>query len=180
MTKEQVEHISIIMETIAFFFVTLDLYGKERLTKLRNKLSNIRSERMEEVLFNRTRVLKVFSNSCFIIGILLIIDIQTNYFTNQIPPKISNYVLGFLEDHKSIILGRNFLGFITGYILTIVPGIILTMLIYYFMTVFPLIGVYYLSIFASKISRLFPIQGIMLAIGVTLFVLAKLMQYFLV
>ncbi len=35
MEKEQMEHLSIMLEIIAFFFVTIDLYGRERLERLR-------------------------------------------------------------------------------------------------------------------------------------------------
>ena len=34
MEKEQLEHISIIIEIVAFFFVTVDLYGAENLKKI--------------------------------------------------------------------------------------------------------------------------------------------------
>ncbi len=41
MTKEHITQASIILESMAFFFVSVDLYGKHRITKLENRLRGL-------------------------------------------------------------------------------------------------------------------------------------------
>src|SRR5579872_1005532 len=65
--KEHYEHISVIMEIAAFFFVTLDLYGKENLNKL-----HINLKKSKEPSFNPTITM-------LLIGVWIVLVIL-NYF----------------------------------------------------------------------------------------------------
>ena len=74
MSKELAGHIAIILETIAFFFVTVDLYGKERLIELRNRIQALKIDEENRIFdhpIKRSYGLNVFVHSVVLTTIFI-------------------------------------------------------------------------------------------------------------
>lgn len=180
MKKETIEYASIILDLIAFFLVTIDLYGKRRLQVLSNKLKQIELNKVHEdiadsgefIFFNLIIHIVLFAAIAFAPALILVISI------NRLLIPFYNLF------HKQC-----------GFNYHIVYWIVITLL-YLCMQfavmkwtekVLPKSVSYLRNNLLRKIvevplviSQLLPIEGIMLAIGTILFIVSKMLSFIVV
>lgn len=162
MEKEQWEHLSIGLETMAFFFVTIDLYGKERLSLLRSKVVSFNSVPIKDRAKNL--VWKMFKRWYLFLFVIILINILISqiilrYYSAKF---ISLYKTG--TSLQTINLDLNIIVF---------TSTIFLYALFNFMFLVP----FYLVVFIQKMSKLFRFEGMMLAIGTILFIISKVIAY---
>lgn len=140
--KEYYGHISIILEIVAFFLVTLDLYGKDNLKKLNELI-----RKSDKWVINPKVVIILFA--------LWIVIVILNY----------SWFLRIGIMPQNLIIPYSIIYFFAA-IITTIPMIACIYLIGWIFS-----GLLYL------INLVFPIQGLMLITGTTLFLIAKYIQY---
>ena len=156
MTKEQLEHAAIILDVIAFFFVTIDLYGKERILHLSHRLRNLNViESPGKIIFS------LWANKIFrtiaIVGLLSWISLsiydESKLKTEHFDAAYSYYVADVF--------------------VCLCLFLLLNVLFVFFVVI-----ISYISLPIIKlIVRFFPIEGVMLTIGAILFLTSKTMAY---
>ncbi len=166
--KEHYEHISIIMEIAAFFFVTVDLYGKERLNHLRERIKHLTDDDF------KTKTNVIFKKIA--VGLAVILALTYIYIRFYVVYRLGGAPNKSWFEYGSIISG----------IAVLVFGIIifattkaLDVLLKIFEDNLLKMGLLIIYI-VRKIVSFFPIEGMMLTIGALLFVIAKLVLYFAV
>ncbi len=152
MTKERLEHLSIILEVLGFFIAAVDLIGRVRIhqieTWIREKIISLKNAKNSKKY--------KFISSLVILSFLAYISYNLGSF-------FSNY-------YKDIALASG--------------GILVMMLIAYFGTVF--IEKLFFNVLLvvttgiNKLLNLFPFEGILVAIGAVLFLVAKSIAYYIV
>lgn len=166
MTKEFLSHSSIIIESIAFFLVTIDLYGKERLDKLRNRIKGINPNRKIEGVSGiilRTISAIIYT---FIFYAILYFLLKRWMF---IPDFNKSIGYNFIETYAHPRIGD---------IITIIIALITGWNFRIFLVKIPRSIIIYLLRFFIYAITLFPFQGIMLTVGTFLFITAKVLAYY--
>src|ERR1044072_6567674 len=82
MSVHQLEHYSIILEVIAFFFVTVDLYGEKRMITIQNKFRSIHSSETDDKVLDIWFDIRIFKHHFF--SLLMIIGFILMIFTGNI------------------------------------------------------------------------------------------------
>ena len=163
MTKENVEQVSIILELMAFFFVSIDLYGRHRLAKLENRLKGINVFLFISHLVDWfTPKIKLKYKIMILITGLLCWDyslVANNYkWTIHDDPGSMTYLIGASLAFLSIVIMLGFVGVVCFLGLIVLTSIALIVI--------------------KTFTKLFPIEGMMLTLGAALFIASKSMAYF--
>ena len=168
MSHEQLEHISIIIEIVAFFFVTIDLYGKERLNNLRGRINSINvTGVIAKSKYTLSRIVWVFLITAFLV--LLSYYVTANY--------VSHFTHMPTSHEIEILMRKRRMIFIFSWALMAAFFSTVNDLNKYLLS-FTLAIMTFMLYVVKKVAYLFPIEGTMLTIGTILFVTAKLMLYF--
>lgn len=157
MTAHQLEHASIMLEVIAFFFVTIDLYGKERLHRLSGKVSKLDLDNVSNGSFYYIIMIPVMTlETCFVFYYLyktwLNMPLWVNSVTIIVLSTIIYIILIILALWKNKTMTRYNLKLLDALFRLFIKVIL-------------------------KLARIFPIEGIMLTIGAILFIIAKSLAY---
>jgi hypothetical protein len=154
LNKEFLEHASIIVETIAFFLVTIDLYGRQRLELLRKKILDSRPSAVSGVFLDGIKskflTLKLMAALTPVIAIIFVV----------------RSFLGYTTWHDTLI-------YVCGWI---AMGILMILTVITLMLVLNVVAIIFYH-FLVFLSRVFPIDGIMLTIGSILFIVSKVVDY---
>ncbi len=189
------EHLSIMLEIIAFFFVTIDLYGRERLEKLRDKVIKIKIGRIHE-LVKKSVTFKVIS---YLIAISIILCmvwyVQTIYGMYMCVLKINNTIvvnlcnvsivlvliyliigiatciMAYIRTGDTLLIEKLFLNSIIRKLITLLLYIV-DNVIYLNERL-----IYRILVFVLWLSKSASFDGLMLSIGATLFLIAKILGY---
>ncbi len=155
MEKERLEHLSIVLEVIAFFFVTIDLYGKERLQKLRNKIAGYTTKE----LFNKfiqanvlAQIVNVFGRMFTGHSALIPIESSISSWVSSNLPNLFGWRRTFVEFTLTILAFAIFIG-----ILLLIIYLLIKLLVF--------------------ISERYSYEGVMVIIGAVLFLIAKSLAY---
>ena len=169
MNRHLLECISIALEVLAFFFVTVDLYGEKRLTEWRNRIiaaQKIEGKNEATFTFNN------FFSGAFLISVFVLV-IFSFYFMIGFANKMINKIIGLitpLQEHpiiKYILMALLFLAAIS---ISLFIVVILSVL---FINVLLEIveGLIYLV-------RVKPLKNRMLPIGTVLFIISKVIAIY--
>ena len=189
------EHLSILLEIIAFFFVTIDLYGRERLEKLRDKIIKIKIGRIHD----RVKASVTFKVSSYFIslGILLLIVwyVRAIYsmfmsmllITNVWMVNLVNIIILLAFIYLIFSLATCFYMYLKKGDTTMIQKLFLnnilrrlTGLILYFVDKVIYLNerlMYKVLVFILWLSNFASFDGIMLSIGASLFLVAKVLAY---
>lgn len=169
MTKERIEHISIIMEMIAFFFVTIDLYGKERLTRLKVLLGSLKPRDFKRYLEDKLNP----NTSSFVLALTLYYLMSPFFF-----------LVGIVFLWAFQYLGNQLITYLFS---TVNISIVKLVMFVYVVACSYFIVKFFFDSWIKLVSRIlqailfvtkpFSIQGMMLFIGAALFIAAKIMQF---
>jgi len=162
MTKEQVEHLAIGLETLSFVLTTTDLFGKKRLALQRKKFNAIRLNNIKlnfrNILINIYKRIHWFAIAIVLINV--IIDIMVYHYRHKL-------ALLYMEHNPFL----EHLWITTSAV---------TVLLYLFINFVAYIAFYFFyGIFSALqlLTVIFPLEGLMLAIGTTLFFTSKIITY---
>jgi len=160
--KEFWLHTSIVLDSIAFFLVTLDLYGERRLLILQRKFKRIKSPEILDVIFKILDPKWLPNIFLYFSGIIVAITFY--YLTNKY---IQNYA--WFHNH------------------TIIKHFVLVLLSVIVWTVFQLTAFLLFYIIVGAITTLFrsilfivktkPVKVWMLPIGTALFIISRVISW---
>jgi len=156
MSKEQV---SIVLETISFFLVTLDLYGKKRFLLLRKKIKDAQANKISVVVYSKAApVTAIISILIFIFVFIFGIGALEVIYIND------------LNKHKALIV------YISVAIICIVlyanmNSIAKSAILFSKKMIYAIVG---LILF---IMKAFPVEGMMITIGSFFFIVSKVLAY---
>ena len=153
MNKVLSEQISIILETISFFLVTIDLYGKERLVLLRSRIVKNRLEDIQR---------KKYFNKIVLVSTTIIV-VCANLIVKS--PWLWKLNWNFIKEHYVIFSLIVIIGLIINTYEDKVEQFIRDKILGNLVNCF----LFILSIF--------PIEGIMIVIGSTLFIISKIIAF---
>jgi hypothetical protein len=151
--KESVEITSIVLEMCAYPLVTIDLYGRKRLEIFWNKILLID---IDYLVDNLSRVLTLKRMFLIIASIYCICFCSRIYYILSDPSVVQTMLVVIIE-----ILFSSFL----------IVIVVVVILGFIFFTLFTLLLLGTSTL--NYISRIFPIEGIMLFVGTLLFATAK-------
>ena len=163
MTKEHFEQGSIILEMMAFFFVTVDLYGKHRIAKLETRLRSLNIFMAISKLVDwLSPEIKLKYKILILITGLILWDttlIANNYHwpVHDEPLSVS-YVIWSSLAFFSVLIMLGFLAMVGVLILIVLTSIALLVI--------------------KTFTKLFPIEGMMLTLGAALFIASKSLGYY--
>lgn len=157
MSEEQIQHTSIILETVSFFLVTIDLYGKERLTDLRNRIIKNDIEQIKKGKYFRkiTIILAstiLISAELFIKGSIRLSIVREGFF-NFILQNWKTFAVILLFSILLLTNETKVKNFIKNKILGGIVSIPISMF------------------------KIFPIEGIMITLGTIIFLISKIMIF---
>ena len=163
MTRESLEHMSIILEGIAFFLVTTDLYGEDRLLKLHEKIKSARpmdaGKKLLELVFTRKTVIMSVNGTLNILFFIAFL-VYTNKFISSYPYWSYHYLIKW--------------------IVIIVGGVAMTYIVLfaiYLLFFFSYGAAFYILSLLIKILQIKPLKYIMLPLGTILFIISKIIAY---
>ncbi len=163
MTKEHFEQGSIILEMMAFFFVTVDLYGKHRIAKLETRLRSLNIFMAISKLVDwLSPEIKLKYKILILITGLILWDttlIANNYhWTVHDEPMSVSYVIWSSLAFFSVLIMLGFLAMVFVLVLIVLTSIALLVI--------------------KTFTKLFPIEGMMLTLGAALFIASKSLGYY--
>ena len=168
MTKTFLLHSSIVIEFISFFLITTDLYGKNRLVALRDKLQTLKPDTIKKSSFYLKAKTFFKKNYFFIVGLIFIcltlVHVADFFFFHKL--------IDTKQDLNIRVLNIS-VGAISGTIL----WSILILLLYLFIVYLPFYLLYQIVRAIISLTKLFPLDGIMLTIGTVLFLISKIISY---
>ena len=168
MTREVAGHVSIVLETIAFFLVTVDLYGKERLLVLRNRIQALEIDEVNKKFehpFKHGQSVNVFIHALVLTPIFLFVYFSIKYGTFL----IANYQTQGLF---ILIVYMLFIVLLSALIFWKVREVIRV-----FRYLIKEVILFYIVKALIVITKLFPVEGMMITIGAVLFILSRIIAY---
>ena len=169
--KELLEYWSITLEIFAFFLVTIDLYGRERIDKFKTSVLEITRTNLEtkfkniNILFKRYWIF-------YIIGIIICLPLIL-FLGLLCLAGVNTLLMDILEDGSP--------WHIVIYIILLVISVILSVFIYKYSTKIFSFIIFYFFFGIVKIlqglSKVFPIEGMMVVSGTILFLVSKTLAY---
>lgn len=158
---------AIILETISYFLVTLDLIGKNRIVYFQEKL-RIAIVQFKPFSFFRRHFWKIL----LFIGILVIV-LHVIFRLNDTEPYGAEYEMkyGGQRERDDPFDPYNFITFFICFLVaTVLPVLLLLIIIFeYLLDLF-------LSLLINCINR-FELEGLMLVVGTILFLISKVISY---
>ena len=165
MTKEHITQASIILESMAFFFVSVDLYGKHRITKLENRLKGLNVFLAISHLLDRLKP-----------------DIKLKYKVMIVTAGLVlwDYSLVANDFHWTIHDRPGSLGYLVGASLAFFSVLIMIAFLAVVGLMFIIVLTSVALIIIKSFTKLFPIEGMMLTLGAALFIASKFLAYYCV
>ena len=168
MTKVFAGHFSIILETIAFFFVTVDLYGKERLLALRNRIQALE---IDEVNRKFEHPIKHSSGLSALVHLFVLVPIALYVFFSI---KYGAFLL--------VNCNRQGILYLVIYLLFIV--VLSALIIWKYREVIGALKyitreviLFHVVKFLILTTKLFPVEGVMITIGAVLYIISRFIAY---
>jgi hypothetical protein len=157
MSASLINRISIALETISFFLVTLDLYGKDRLLTLSKKIINTNIE----VVKHSNLVAKIVS----IISLIIVVSGELIIRLPLQSKSVRKLFISWYQEHNILV------------VIVLIIGI--------FITIFKDKVEDFIrdKVFGNLISlgisllSFFPIEGVMITIGTALFIISKILAF---
>ena len=163
MTKVQIDQASIILESVAFFFVSIDLYGRHRIAKLENRLKGINI-----FLFISQLVDWLTPKIKFKYKVLII---MTGLVLWDFTLVANNYKWTIHDNPGSM-------GYLVAASLAFFSVLIMLLFIVVVCVLFIVILTSMALIVIKTFTKLFPIEGLMLTLGAALFLASKVLAFY--
>ena len=163
MTKVQIDQASIVLESVAFFFVSIDLYGRHRIIKLENRLKGL--------------------------NVFIFISQMVDWLTPKIKfkYKVLIIMLGLVLWDFSLVANNykwtihdnpGSMGYLVAASLAFFSMLIMLLFILVVCVLFIVVLTSVALIVIKTFTKLFPIEGLMLTLGAALFLASKIMAYY--